>query len=421
MGRQKSSQTIRCRYYTWKLFRRGAIYYADGRSNATNLGKHSLNSKTEENALQKLQFLDERMARKTGLIPREPEPAVVSDAKAPISIADGWARFIEHCDRPAVMGGVSRNTLKRYRAVRDKHVEFCTQKSIREWSQFGNQQIEQYGRWLDEKKYASRSIYLEMTLIVSVVKWLIDQKLLDAQYRIQATLTKPSGTDTYCYSRQQMARMLEFCQTSESGRWIRPILVALATSGMRIGELIALRWTDIDLASKSIRIADERFSGRKEIRGRNRTTKGKRSRSVPLNPALESVLHELERHSDGYVFHGAKGARLRAKRVLDIFKREIRDALKPEFPVARGEIGFAQGTIHSFRHDFVGKAFRQGATEAEIKDWVGHRSSEMVHHYRHLRPDDSQRRMQSINFISDDTVSSGHQPEPEVPRESQEG
>lgn len=114
MGKHNSSKTIRCRYYTWKLFRRGTIYYADGRGNATNLGKHSLNSKTEEDALQKLQFLDEAMARKTGLIPREPEPVVVSDNKVPISIADGWAKFIEHCDRPAVMGGVSRNTLKRY-------------------------------------------------------------------------------------------------------------------------------------------------------------------------------------------------------------------------------------------------------------------------------------------------------------------
>ena len=133
------------------------------------------------------------------------------------------------------------------------------------------------------------------------------------------------------------------------------------------------------------------------------------------------VLRELERNPDGYVFHGAKGALLRAKRVLDIFKREIRNPLKTEFPAARGEISFAHGTIHSFRHFFVSEAFRQGATVAEIMDWVGHRSSQMVHHYRHLRPDDSQRRMQSINFISDDTVSPGNQPEPEVPRESQEG
>jgi integrase len=171
---------------------------------------------------------------------------------------------------------------------------------------------------------------------------------------------------------------------------------------MRIGELIALRWSDIDLTCKSIQIADERSSGGEQAR----TTKGRRSRRVPLNPALEPVLRDLERHPDGFVFHGAKGALVRAKRVLDIFKREIRQPLSAEFPVPRGEIGFAKGTIHSFRHYFVSEAFRQGATEAEIMDWVGHQSSGMVHHYRHLRLDDSQRRMETINFLSDDTVSS---------------
>lgn len=54
-------------------------------------------------------------------------------------------------------------------------------------------------------------------------------------------------------------------------------------------------------------------------------------------------------------------------------------------------------------------------------DWVGHRTSEMVRHYQHLRPDDSQRRMQSIDFLSDNTVSSGNQPKPEVPPESKAG
>ena len=52
------------------------------------------------------------------------------------------------------------------------------------------------------------------------------------------------------------------------------------------------------------------------------------------------------------------------------------------------------------------EAFRQGATEAEVMDWVGHRESKMVHHYRHLRPDDSQSRMRKIDFLADDTGSS---------------
>lgn len=421
MGKRNDSQTIRCEHFTWKMFKRGTVYYADGRKGTTNLGKHSLNAKTEEEALKNLQRLDEKKARELGLIPKEPPTSTAPDRKTPLSIADGWTKFLAHCDRPIVMGGVSPDTLKRYRAVRDKHIGFCKDSKADCWSKFDSSQAEKYGRWLEENDYASRTIRMEVTLVISVVKWLIDQELLDANCRIHVSLTRPTGRDTHCFTRQQMTRMLEHCLSSPLGRWIRPILITLATTGMRIGELISLRWSDIDFTSGSIRIMDERFSRRKEIKGRVRTTKGKRSRTVPLSPQLRAVLVTLPRHPDGLLFHGVNGVPLRDKRVLDVFKREIREPLKGEFPVTTGEVGFQHGTIHSFRHFFVSEAFRQGATEAEIMDWVGHRSSEMVHHYRHLRPDDSQRRMQSINFISDDTVSPGNQPEPEVPRESKAG
>lgn len=406
MGKQKSSQTIRCTFFTWKVFRRGTVYYADGRSSTNNLGKHSLNTKSEEEAIQNLYRLDQAKAREAGLISKEPVALTTAEIMEPVSMHDGWMKYLDHCDRPAVMGGVSRDTLKRYRAVRDKHLRFCDERIIGNWAQFDSQQAEKYGCWLDSQKYASRSIRMEITLVVSVVKWLIDHELLDANCRIRISLTKPTGTDTYCYTRRETARLLEHCKGSALGRWIRPILIALATTGMRIGELIALRWSDIDLPSESIRIADERFSRRREVKGRVRTTKGKRSRTVPLSPQLKDVLVTLERHADGLVFHGVNGVRLRDKRVLDVFKQKIREPLKAEFPGVEGEVGFEYGTIHSFRHFFVSEAFRQGATEAEIMDWVGHRSSEMVHHYRHLRPDDSQRRMHSINFIEDDTGSS---------------
>lgn len=47
-----------------------------------------------------------------------------------------------------------------------------------------------------------------------------------------------------------------------------------------------------------------------------------------------------------------------------------------------------------------------GFSEIDIKDWVGHRESVMVHHYRHLRPGESQKRMQSLDLLSDDNGSS---------------
>lgn len=271
---------------------------------------------------------------------------------------------------------------------------------IRNWDKFGTEMVNRYGTWLT-KKCAPRTFYFEMQMLISVCKWLIAQKFLAGKYRIHLRLAKPEGTDTYCYTQNQVQRMLEFCQQSPAGRWIHPVLIALATTGMCIGELISLRWEDIDFVAESIKVVDNRFSHKQRQMGTTRTTKGKRSRCIPLPPALKQVLSEMQRAPDGFVFHGAKGARLRDRRVLEIFRRKPREPLKKEFLIPQGGIGFSDGTIHSFRHDFVSECFRQGATEAEVMDWVGHRESQMVQHYRHLRPDDSRLRMQSLNFLGD--------------------
>jgi integrase len=37
-------------------------------------------------------------------------------------------------------------------------------------------------------------------------------------------------------------------------------------------------------------------------------------------------------------------------------------------------------------------------SEGEIKEWLGHADSKMVEHYRHLRNEDAQRKMEQIDF-----------------------
>jgi integrase len=103
----------------------------------------------------------------------------------------------------------------------------------------------------------------------------------------------------------------------------------------------------------TIRVADERNSSRKRKLGTARTTKGRRSRSIPIHPDL---------------------AKLR-------------------------DIGFEHGRLHSFRHFFCSQCFVSGASEGEIKEWLGHADSKMVEHYRHLRSEDAQRKMQQVDFF----------------------
>ena len=182
--------------------------------------------------------------------------------------------------------------------------------------------------------------------------------------------------------------------------WLLNVIIALAHLGVRIGELAGMRWSDVDLNNNVITVADERASRRKRLAGTMRTTKGKRSRQIPIHPRLRDVLSKMKREPDGRVFHAERGGQIRPRNVLSAFIRDVIDKLKANFPMPEGEIGFEHGRLHSFRHFFVSQCFLGGASEGEIREWVGHADSKMVEHYRHLGRKDAVAKMEQITFVT---------------------
>jgi integrase len=401
MPRKSSQPPIACEFFKWNLFRRDGVFYADARGGKYKLGKHSLGTKDPDEAIARLKALDLHWAIKLGLA--KPEAAKPTETT---SITDGWQAFMDYCDRSPVLGGVSSGTSKRYRAVRDKHTKFCARHGITTWSEFDKAALEKYGNWLT-RKFAYRTVYFEATLLKSVNGWLIENKKLRVDAKLVYPLSKPEGTDTYCYSREEVAAMVKHGQAEPTLGWLANVIIALAHLGVRIGELAGLRWTDVDLESNMITVADERASRRKKLAGTARTTKGKRSRKIPIHPRLRELLAKMPRAADGRVFHAQRGGQLRPRNVLEAFIDDVITPLKAKFPTPEGETGFEHGRLHSFRHFFVSQAFLGGASEGEIREWVGHADSKMVEHYRHLGRKDALRRMEQISFVDLDAKERG--------------
>lgn len=399
MPRKPKDAPIVCDHFTWYLRRKpSGVYYADGRINSRyNLGKPSLGTKDREAALRRLKKLDHAKAVEVGL-------EQVSNLKEEdeVTIDLGWQLYMGRCEQPEILEGVSAGTRKRYRAVQDKHMKFCREKGYTRWSEMTKKSTKEYGAWLAKKEYADRTIVLELNLICSVVKWLVEEGYLSAACRFLLKLCKPDGSTTYCYTKKQVTRMVQFSQATPDLAWLGQVITALATSGLRINELARLRWSDIDLPSGTIRLTDERARPRRRQSGDERRIKGKRGRALPMHPAFRKVLKDLPRQRDGLVFHGQKGGRLVDRRVLEALQSRMIEALKDEFPTPEGEIGFTNGTVHGLRHYFVSEAYRNGATEPELLEWVGHRDSKILKLYRHLRPEDGHRRMNGINFLGRD-------------------
>lgn len=145
-------------------------------------------------------------------------------------------------------------------------------------------------------------------------------------------------------------------------------LTALRT-GLRLGELCALRWMDVDLRAASILVRHSLYQGRLG------PTKGGRVRRVPVPP---SVVAELARGApsgrcpDGYVFTTAAGATL------------SRDRLKHPHARAARAIGRPGLRFHDLRHSYASQLVRRGAPLNAVKDLLGHADIKTTLRYAHI-------------------------------------
>lgn len=146
------------------------------------------------------------------------------------------------------------------------------------------------------------------------------------------------------------------------------IFLTAAFTGLRRGELVALRWRDVDFENQSIRVYE---SFTREL-GR---TKSRRSRTVPM---VEDVAHVLRKLSgrrrytarDDFVFPGEGGG--------------ISDpsALRRRYVAAAKAAGLPPLRFHDLRHTFGSLAINY-ASIVQVQNWMGHADIKTTMRYLH--------------------------------------
>jgi integrase len=395
--RKREKEQISCQYLVWLLGKRNGVFFADGRSNRLDAGRHSLGTRDRNKALESLKQLDRVRAVELGLADRNILNTSGSDA---FDLEKGRELYMQFVGRSAITGGAGKTTVKRYRPVFDKFFSFAMKKHVTTWNQVTKNILIDYAAWLDGESYAYATEYLELTTLKQANQWLIQEGYLPPSALIRLPVKKPSGTDTYCYRPAEVAAILDYCRQNSELSWLGGIVTGLSTTGVRISELAALRWSDVSDDVQRLQIVDERHR-RRRAAGEVRTTKTGRSRAFPIHGDLRRVLETLPRPADGRIFHGPLGGRLKADVVRRALIREVLEKLKDRFPTRTGEIGFINGRLHSFRHFFCSTCAQSGVPEHVVMSWLGHSSSKMVHHYFHLHDDESLRQMKRIKFVGD--------------------
>jgi integrase len=171
---------------------------------------------------------------------------------------------------------------------------------------------------------------------------------------------RPGGRLRYL-SETEIARLLTACRASRNP-YLSTIVVLALHTGMRRGEILALQWERIDLATARITL-DE--------------TKNGTRRGVPINRAVYDALLVLEpdpARRTGRLFPPQRGAGKRGSQIRVAFEGALARA---------GITGFR---FHDLRHTAASHLVMRGASLRDVQEVLGHTTLAMTTRYAHLSP-----------------------------------
>jgi integrase len=289
-------------------------------------------------------------------------PGMVRTGATFADAAAEWLRYVEQ-ER-----GRKASTLADYRSVVRAHflpafgeqpIERITEDMIEQW----------LSAHLREGELSRRSSQKMVVLLNGIFRrarkvWKLPQNPVADVERLPVS----KRTDIEFYSPEEVHALVRASAVKQDGA----LFLAAAMTGLRMGELLALRWRDVDFATQTVRVTASYTAGTLG------TPKSGLGRAVPL---VDEVAHALVRLGkrkrwsgpDDLVFVGTAGGHLDGS------------ALRRRYKKARDVAGLRPLRFHDLRHTFGSVAIRT-ADPRELQEWMGHSDFSTTQIYMHYRP-----------------------------------
>lgn len=339
-----------------KVFR-ATIYGADGKRKAKNFPNKTLAKDWERRALRER---DEQEA--TGL--------VVNDQISLIEFSEIWMR-----DKVMVrLSASSQTNYSRY--LRAHILPICGTVKLKEVrADHANRLVANLRKAGHVPKGINMILGVLLTMMNDAVEW---------QYLARNPLGRfrPVKEPELHFDYWSAGEVQQFLNGSQLDPLAPLFLVALNT-GMRRGELCALKWDRVDLVRNQITVSRSltRY-------GLSETTKSGKKRYVPISPVVKDVLLKLMREQRGeFVFCCEQGDPVDAHHLCRVFHRSQKKA------------GFNRLIrFHDLRHTFASHFMMNGGNIYDLQKILGHSTLEMTQRYAHMSPAHLEKAIQIVSF-----------------------
>lgn len=172
-------------------------------------------------------------------------------------------------------------------------------------------------------------------------------------------------------TKAELDRVLQFCDRTRSELRNRTIILLTHLAGMRIGEVAALRWSDVISLDGGIR---------SEIRLSSNQTKGRRCRTVLLPERMRTELMiyvartQRPKQGNAALFRTERSEQFTANTLTHVVNAIYRRA------------GIDGATSHSGRRSFITSLAERGVSPRVLMSLAGHQNLSTTQRYIDIKP-----------------------------------
>jgi integrase len=228
-----------------------------------------------------------------------------------------------------------------------------------------DEDIQSVKRSLKTKKSKTVNNVLSVlnTLLKIAAKWKVIEKP-----SCSIELLKVSNLVPGFYEFAEYARLVEAAE--KIGTREAALVLLGGDAGLRRGEMIGLRWCDVDFRRNQLVIQQAVWKGIVD------TPKSGRGRIIPMTNALAAALTRLRHLRGERVFYANDGTPVTER----ILRGWVASAQK------RAQLATTTGALHILRHTFCSHLAMRGAPAKAIQELAGHEDLTTTLRYMHLSP-----------------------------------
>lgn len=245
--------------------------------------------------------------------------------------------------------------------------------------------IQDYVNKLVDDRYALSTIKKQYHLIGAFIEYanltdLIAKPIHKGVRLPSESVVKKSKKEVFFYSTDEQKALKEILFRADSPAY--SVALMMLETGMRVGEALALCWSDVDWRRRAIRISKTvvRIADQKRSYVQQSAKSYTSNRTIPLSKEafdLLSWLNKTDCCKSDFIFHDENGKRLSY------------EALRWWTKKACCEAGVPYYGQHVFRHTFASNCYQRGCDVKKLSKLLGHSDVTITYNvYIHLFGDE---------------------------------